>query len=161
MPTRILLADRQRAHRIDSARLCEAAAALAETLWPDPVEISITLLGRRAMAAANRTHRGCLGPTDQISFPLADGPPAPDGVAMVGDLLICPGVIASQCTDPPPDGHRSTGTPGRELALVLCHGLLHLRGHTHDSPADKAAMIAEERRLFETCVDRLEGAWAT
>ncbi|MFH1533031.1 MAG: rRNA maturation RNase YbeY [Pseudomonadota bacterium] len=159
MKTRILLTDRQRTHGIDPDRLQSAISSIAAELWPGSVEISVTLLGRRAMAAANRAYRGTLGPTDQISFPMPSDLPTADGVTLVGDLLICPAVIADQCRTPPPDGRTATGTPDRELALVLCHGLLHLQGHTHAGADDTVAMIAAEKRLLAAHVSALAGAY--
>ncbi len=151
METRILLTDRQRTHRLDAALIRSALVAMADGLWSGPVEISLTLLGRRAMAAANREYRGYLGPTDQISFPMSLDLPTPDGVGLVGDLLVCPAVVAAQCGAPPPGGRPATGTPDRELAMVICHGLLHLQ--------DTDAMIAAERRLFDAHASSLDGAF--
>ena len=159
MKTRILLSNRQRAHGLDGDRLRAAAAAIATDLWDHPVEISITFLGRRAMAAANREYRGYLGATDQISFPMDHAHPTPDGVRLVGDLLLCPAVIASQCGTRAPDGRPETGVPDREIALVLIHGLLHLHGATHDGDDDAAAMVAEETRLYATHAHRLSGIY--
>lgn len=159
MRARILLTDRQRTHDLDHDRILAAIAAIAEDIWGGPVEVSVTLLGRRAMAAANREFRGYLGATDQISFPMPQDLPTPDGVPLVGDLLICPAVVAAQCGTIPPDGRPSTGSPDRELALVLCHGLLHLQGHTHAGAADAAAMIAAERLLCAAHAGLLEGAY--
>jgi probable rRNA maturation factor len=162
MDTRVLLTDRQRTHKLDTDRLRSALARIAGDIWESPVEISLILLGRRAMAAANRKYRGYLGTTDQISFPMPqDQPVARDGVALVGDLLVCPAVVAGQSESPPPDGRPVTGTPDLELALVICHGLLHLAGHTHDDPTGTAAMVKEERRLFEAHASLLDKVFST
>ena len=159
MENRILLTDRQRTHRLDAARVRDAVAGMARDLWDHPVEISLTFLGRRAMAAANREFRGYLGSTDQISFPTSTEIPTPDGVALVGDIVICPAVISAQCGTLLPGERPPTGTPDRELCMVLCHGLLHLLGHTHANPQDTAAMIAAEGRLFSAHVSALDGVY--
>ncbi len=159
MHARILLTDRQRAHPMHNERIRVAVEHIAADLWDGPVEVSVTLLGRRAMAAANREFRGYLGATDQISFPMPQDLPSPDGVALVGDLLVCPAVVADQCVSPPPDGRPTTGTPDSELALVLCHGLLHLQGHTHAEAADTEAMVAAERELHAAHAGRLSGSY--
>jgi len=144
---------------LDVDRIRAAVERIAADLWEGPVEVSVTLLGRRAMAAANREFRGYLGATDQISFPMPQDLPTPDGVALVGDLLVCPTVVADQCETPPPGGRPATGTPDSELALVLCHGLLHLQGHTHAEAADTAAMIAAENRLHDAHAALLTGSY--
>ena len=159
MSTRILLTDRQRARRMDLDRIRAGVASIAADLWGDPVEVSVTLLGRRAMAAANREFRGYLGATDQISFPMPQDLPTPDGVPLVGDLLICPAVVAAQCETAPPDGRPVTGTPDRELTLVLIHGLLHLHGHTHGDRDAAAAMIAAEVQLYAAHAQTLDGVF--
>jgi probable rRNA maturation factor len=37
----------------------------------------------------------------------------------------------------------------REVERLLIHGLLHLLGHDHLEPLERAAMEAEERRLAD------------
>ena len=159
MKTRILLSDRQRSLHLDLLLIEAACVDLAAEIWGRAVELSVTLLGRRAMALANRTHRGYLGATDQISFPLPADVPTPDGVDLVGDLLLCPSVIAAQCQLDPPDARPRTGSPDRELALVLCHAFLHLLGHTHGEEQDSALMIREENRLYSKFFSLLDGAF--
>ena len=158
MTHRILQSNRQRTRRLDHDRIHAFIEAAATDIWDRPVEVSLTFLGPRAMALANREHRGYQGVTDQISFPMSSVP-APDGVALVGDLLVCPAVVAAQSGAAPPDGRPVTGSPDRELALVLCHGLLHLRGHTHADGDDATAMIAEENRLFAAHASLLDGVY--
>ena len=158
MTHRVLQSNRQRTKRLDHDRVHAFVEAVATDIWDGPVEISLTFLGLRAMASANREHRGYQGVTDQISFPMS-AVPAPDGVALVGDLLVCPAVVAAQSGATPPDDRPVTGNPDRELALVLCHGLLHLQGHTHENVDDKKAMIAEERRLFAAHASLLGGVY--
>ena len=161
MPHRVLQSNQQRTERLDLDRIRRFVEAAAGDIWDRPVEISLTFLGPRAMASANREHRGYQGATDQISFPMPDDAPRPDRVALVGDLLVCPALVAAQSATPPPDGRPVTGNPDRELALVLCHGLLHLRGRTHGDADDTTAMIAEESRLFAAHAPLLDGAFLT
>ena len=160
MTHRILQNNRQRTKRLDHNLIHTFVKATAADIWDGPVEVSLTFLGLRAMAAANREHRGFQGVTDQISFPMP-AVTAPDRVTLVGDLLVCPAVVVAQSAAPPPDGRPITGSPDRELALVLCHGLLHLRGYSHADSDDTAAMIAEENRLFAAHATLLDGAFLT
>jgi len=160
--SRVLLSDRQRRHHLDPRRIRVFVLRVAADLWEEPVEVSLTLLGSRAMASANREFRGCQGVTDQISFTMPKDSkdlPYARGRRLVGDLLVCPAVVAAQCGTPPPGGRPATGTPDLELALVLAHGLLHLAGHTHNGGADAEAMIAEEIRLHGRHAVLLRGAF--
>jgi rRNA maturation RNase YbeY len=144
----IRLTDRQRSRHLDPDRIRRFVARVLPAVFPDPVEVSIAFVGRRAIAALSRRYRGISGATDQLSFTLPAARPV-EGHRVLGDLVLCPDVIATQCSSPPPDGRPRTGVPDRELALVLIHGLLHLAGHTHSGArGDAARMIREEIRLY-------------
>jgi len=53
---------------------------------------------------------------------------------ILGDVVVCPHVAAAQA-----DEHGRT--PAGELDLLLVHGVLHLLGHDHAEPEERAAMF--------------------
>lgn len=84
--------------------------------------------------------------TDVLSFPI-DGPRATEmeeheGTVMLGDVVICPSVAASQAPE-------HAGSVEDELALLVVHGCLHLLGWDHADPEDRSRMWARERELLE------------
>ena len=84
------------------------------------------------------------GPTDVLSFPMDElrtpepGQEPPRG--MLGDIVICPQFTSAQA----PENGRE---PDEELEYLLIHGLLHLLGHDHAEPAERAVMFGLNDRL--------------
>ncbi len=117
--------------------------------WSE-AELSLTLLGDRAMARLNRETFGRRGPTNVISFPL-DGeqapPPAQPGAAvpqpppMLGEVVISIETTRRQAEE--------FGWPWQELFdFFLIHGILHLLGYEHDSPEAEEVMTAKTWELL-------------
>jgi probable rRNA maturation factor len=114
------------------------------------------------IAELNQEHMGKTGPTDVLAFPvdgadavvetqgpgaLTKGPGRPhpdvDDVPMLlGDVVLCPSVARKQSA-----GH--AGTYDDEVALLLVHGVLHVLGFDHDTPAATAEMRARETVILE------------
>ena len=124
-------------------------------------EVSVALVSDARIRALNRRYRGLDYATDVLSFPAADGGPAPGGSAgarrspaapsapgrdeceplgarFLGDIVIAVGVAARQAAV---EGHPL----GTELRVLALHGLLHLVGYDHDQ--DQGEMAALEARL--------------
>lgn len=91
----------------------------------------------------NRDFREVDRPTDVLSFPLAD-PGAledPDAPVFLGEIYISLETARAQS--------RAAGHPyGREVAHLAIHGLLHLLGHDHATPAQRRRMNAVEVNLM-------------
>ncbi len=98
-------------------------------------EMTVLYCSPKAMCELNREHLGIDEVTDVLSFPFSDEPAKLANMTMpyLGDLAISLHVCAAQA---PEHGHAT----GDELALLLTHGLLHLLGHDHDTPAKKDKM---------------------
>ena len=79
----------------------------------------------------NRKYRGRNYPTDVLSFARGEGT---DAAFYLGDIAICPAVAA-----------RHSRNLGRELKILLLHGMLHLLGYDHE--ADRGQMRRLELRL--------------
>jgi len=102
-------------------------------------ELSVRLVDEREGAGLNREYRGVDRPTNVLSFP--SGLPVLDGVALLGDLVFCPAVIASE----------ARGQAKRlqdHWAHLIVHGTLHLLGHDHRDASEANAMEALEIRLL-------------
>ncbi|MGH2740361.1 MAG: rRNA maturation RNase YbeY [Actinomycetota bacterium] len=117
----------------------DALAQLAEqTLTGEGalgVELSVSLVEPDEMARLHERYLGEPGPTDVLSFPQEERPP-PDGEpTLLGDVVICPEVAASQNPD-----------RAAELRLLLVHGILHLLGYEHETEDDRAEMWERQER---------------
>lgn len=108
----------------------------------------------------NRQFRGVDAPTDVLSFPADDMPPAPDDVPdsprYVGDIIIAYPYTAAAAQRA---GHDIAGT----LTLLTVHGTLHLLGFDHDTDANRAVMWRHQRDICaalgvaEAIIPTLEG----
>jgi probable rRNA maturation factor len=129
----VLISNRQGAP-IDETGLIALAL---ETLHGEGVgraELSVSFVDEAEMTELHERFMGEEGPTDVLSFPLDeldDG-----GVRLLGDVVIAPAVAARNS---PPD-------PEAEVRLLLVHGILHILGHDHQEPGERAAMWERQER---------------
>ena len=65
------------------------------------------------------------------------------GERLLGDIVISVDTAKRQAAD-------YDAPLDREVQRLLIHGVLHLLGHDHIEPRERAAMEAEERRLAAT-----------
>lgn len=112
--------------------------------------VSVTFVGRRAIAALNREHLGHQGPTDVISFAFA---PAP-GTPLVGDVYIAPEIAAQHARE------RGIGVR-EELARLVVHGMLHVCGWEHPEGDDAARAASAMWRRQEQLLRRFGRHWRT
>lgn len=126
-------------------RILEAAARHAPPPPPrrgDPRPPSVTVLfaGPAAMRSLNARFRGRRRSADVLSFPArpdARSDATPEGPHL-GDLAIGVAAARRQARD---HGHAL----GREIAILLLHGYLHLVGYDHET--DGGRMERLEARL--------------
>jgi probable rRNA maturation factor len=90
--------------------------------------LSILLTDDARIREVNRAHRGKDQPTDVLSFPGSC------------DVVISVETARRQAAD-------YDAPLQNEIHRLLIHGILHIQGHDHHEPAERAAMEAEERRL--------------
>jgi probable rRNA maturation factor len=125
-----LVLNRQRKHRVDTARLERFLYRLVEHLAPAHA-FSVVLVSDRAIAGYNSTYRGIDKATDVLSFP-GDG-------ENLGDILISTEMAYAQAQRSPVLDFESN------LDRLALHGLLHLMGYDHET--DGGEMRAFELRL--------------
>ncbi|MEI6083911.1 MAG: rRNA maturation RNase YbeY [Verrucomicrobiota bacterium] len=124
----VTVANRQRAHKVNVARLKQLAGASGLNFK----SLSIVLVGDVAMARMNLRYHATPGTTDILTFDYGEGQ---------GELIICVDRAVAQA-------RQFRSTPARELALYVVHGILHLRGYDDRTPAQQRSMRAAERRLL-------------
>ncbi len=111
-----------------------AEAVLSEEGVADTATLDLTFVDEAAIAALNAEWMDKVGPTDVLSFPIEDDPHVEH--ALLGDVVICPSVVAAQATE---------GTEA-EMALMVVHGILHILGMDHAEPDEAKEMRAAELR---------------
>ena len=106
------------------------------------VSLFVLLCGDRRMRALNRRWRRLDRPTDVLSFPSFEGTSGRAAArrgAFLGDLVIDVPYAARQA-------RRRGHAVGREVQILLAHGLLHLLGYDHES--DGGIMFRLQRRIL-------------
>ena len=94
--------------------------------------LSVVLTDSRKLRKLNRDYLGIDEPTDVLSFPATESDPE-TGVLYLGDILISVPYARKSA--------RKAGHPlEAELQLLVVHGVLHLLGHDHARPREKARM---------------------
>jgi probable rRNA maturation factor len=127
---------------VDGRALVAAAKKLLAAVDEPDATLSLTLVGDAAIRELNREHRGKDRATDVLSFPMFEGGGAsqPGVERMLGDVVISVDTARRQAAE-------YDAPLQRELYRLLIHGLLHVMGHDHEHPRERAEMEAQERRL--------------
>ncbi|HLL05002.1 MAG TPA: rRNA maturation RNase YbeY [Myxococcaceae bacterium] len=121
--------------------LASLARTFLEQLELHGCELSISLVGDRAIRRLNRTWRKKDKATDVLSFPAGDLPKGTPGPRQLGDVVISMDTAKRQA--------REYGrTLESEVARYLAHGVLHLLGYDHERSYDARKMAALEEKLL-------------
>jgi probable rRNA maturation factor len=107
--------------------------------------LGLVLAGDRLVRRLNREWRGKDRTTDVLSFPSGSPPPLPAGAEETSSRQLGEMVISvPRCVE---QAAERAVSPGVELVRLVVHGTLHLLGHDHEAPAQRARMEARERSL--------------
>ncbi len=108
-------------------------ATLAQQRVKERVELTIVITGNVQLRKLNRQYRQIDAPTDVLSFDGDTAEVPPYGGHYLGDVVISYPKAKEQA--------QAGGHPiETELQLLVVHGVLHLLGHDHYSPSEKAQM---------------------
>jgi probable rRNA maturation factor len=145
-PLRVVSLNEQQAEPVDVARWALLAEQALQAQGIGAGECNLIFVDDQAIAELNAAHRGKATATDVLSFPL-DGAEAATADDLIGDIVICPSVAATNAPDHRgQDGHH--GTLDDELALLVVHGVLHLLGFDHVDDGEAEVMEAREQELL-------------
>ncbi len=117
-----------------------AATTLEHQAAPLQAELSIVLTDDARLQELNREYLGMDAPTDVLSFPASETDPE-TGAPYLGDILISIPYAAKSAEKA---GHSLEA----EVQLLVVHGVLHLLGHDHAKPAEKARMWKAQREIL-------------
>ena len=146
----IWINNRQRTTVLSQEKLRKKAAKILNVLGLSERELSLTLMGDRAMARLNRETFGRRGPTNVIAFPL-DVEQAPSPVVFQPGTTAPPTILGEVVISVETTRRQAEefGWPWQELLdFFLIHGILHLLGHDHGEPAAEAEMTARTWELM-------------
>lgn len=124
-----------------------AQAALEHESESLESELSIVLTDDAHLQKLNREYLGIDAPTDVLSFPASETDGAeidPEtGARYIGDILIS---IPRAQAQAEAAGH----TLESEVQLLVVHGVLHLLGHDHGEPEEKARMWKAQGEILDS-----------
>ncbi len=133
-------------HVADEQGLVQLAHFALEQLRIHPQsDLSILLVDEATMSSYHERFMDLPGPTDVLSFPMdelrapEEDEQAPQG--LLGDIVLCPAVTERQAAE---NGRR----PEEEAEYLMVHGLLHLLGHDHAEPEEKAVMFGLNDKII-------------
>ena len=110
-------------------------------------ELTIVLTNDIQIQELNRDYLGIDAPTDVLSFPASetDGSEIdPEtGATYIGDIIISMPYAAKSAEQA---GHPLES----EVQLLVVHGVLHLLGHDHAEPKEKAKMWKAQAEVLES-----------
>ena len=106
-------------------------------------ELSVVIVGDRAIRRLNREYLGRDKATNVISFSMQEGEFAGLNPNMLGDVVISADTAALEA--------EGGGIPfATRLHFLLLHGILHLAGYDHErsGEAEACRMEEKEREIF-------------
>lgn len=114
--------------------------AMIEELQLQDKDISFVLTDDKRIHQLNKIYRHIDRPTDVLAFAMQEGEFAELAGPVLGDVIVSVETARKQATE------RSVPLVA-ELTMLLAHGLLHLLGWDHETPAKDRRMRAETERL--------------
>jgi probable rRNA maturation factor len=138
----VTVVDRQRTTRLSPVRIAAFAEYVLERQRRAGAQVTIMLVGDRAMRALNRRWRGKDATTDVLSFSQQEGEGGGLHPELLGDVVVCVPAALRQARE-------GRCCLAAELDRLVAHGLLHLLGYEHEGdPAGARAMRRREEALL-------------
>jgi probable rRNA maturation factor len=134
--------------------IARAARAMLDAIQMRNHELSLLLTGDEQIKNLNRIYRKKNRPTDVLAFSQREGALGKQAGRLLGDVVVSV-----------PTARRQAEARSRdvlsEVLLLVAHGLLHLVGWDHDTPARDRRMRKETARLVEAARPVARGAART
>ena len=139
MPVRLVI-ERGPYEGIARDEIARRARAMLALLQLKQSELSILLTDDDQIHELNRDYRSKDRPTDVLAFAMREGEFGALAGGLLGDVIVSI-----------PTARRQAAARGAtvldEVTMLVAHGLLHLLGWDHETPAKDRAMRAETARL--------------
>jgi probable rRNA maturation factor len=125
---------------VSRAQMLRRISAILLAAGAGDTELSVVLTGDKQVQRLNRIYRKIDRPTDVLAFSQREGPFAARAGLLLGDVVVSV-----------PMAGRQAKASGRDLifqlTMLVAHGILHLLGWDHDTPARDLRMRREVARL--------------
>jgi len=121
--------------------------ALEYLEFPNPNQVSVTLVDNVRIHELNREYRNVDRPTDVLSFPMysfvGEDMPSEGEMTLLGDIVISVERAEKQAKE---YGHSLR----REISFLTVHSVLHLLGYDHElSEEDEREMFSIQDKIME------------
>lgn len=137
----IVVANRQRAKKINARLMKEITSAILADLEMEHCELEINLVGAREMAALNEVFLHHRGSTDVITFDYSEGGKSRPNVGVSGEIFV-------SIDDAVLQAKQFKTSWQSELVRYAVHGILHLIGFDDLRAKPRQKMKREENRLL-------------
>jgi len=128
-------------HRgISRAEILRRIGAMILHLQLKNIEVSFVLTNDQTVHQLNKVYRKIDRPTDVLAFAMREGDFGGLTEGVLGDVIVSVETARKQAEA---GGHAVL----EEVTMLAAHGLLHLLGWDHDTPAKDRRMRAETARL--------------
>lgn len=128
-------------HRgLSRAEIERRTHAILAALQLKKVEVSIVLTDDKTIHELNRVYRHKDRPTDVLAFAMREGELGHLAGEVLGDVIVSVETARKQA-------HERQVEVLEEVTMLIAHGLLHLLGWDHETPAKDRRMRAETDRL--------------
>ncbi len=118
----------------------------------DGLYAGVHLTGDRQIRDINNKFRDIDRPTDVLSFPLLEAKNGvleftdldrdmETGFILIGDIVISTEKALSQAEE-------YEHSYEREIAFLICHGMLHLLGYDHENIEDERMMLSKQKAVL-------------
>ena len=143
-PAGVRVVGRAPGHGAPAAALEALMRVYLKALGLGRASVTLSLVSPAQCRALNRRFRGLGKATDILSFPALEGLRRAGFGGYLGDLALCPAYAWRRRGRFDPDF-------GGESAFLVLHGLLHLSGRHHDTPAQERALWRLSAALHPLC----------
>jgi probable rRNA maturation factor len=113
-------------------------------------ELSVAIIGDRAIRVLNREYLGKDRPTNVISFSMQEGEWGEVTPGLLGDVVISVDTAAREAEE-------AGVTFWERLVFLLMHGILHLTGYDHERSGEAEAKRMEAKELEIFAILKQEG----
>ena len=142
----ILIKNQQKIKKINQGKTKEIIKKILQHLKvDDKIEISVLFTDDKFIRSLNNKYRGIDKPTDVLSFNLQEGAvksPEVESDKLLGDIIISVETAQRQADN-------LNHIVGKELNILLIHGLLHLTGYDHEKDKDYKIMREKEMEILK------------
>jgi probable rRNA maturation factor len=128
-------------HRgVPKAEILRRIRAMIRVLQLSKMDVSFVLTDDKRIHQLNKIYRKKDRPTDVLAFAMREGRFAELAGSVLGDVIVSVPTARKQALS-------NGASVMEEVTMLLAHGLLHLLGWDHDTPAKDRRMRAETARL--------------